>query len=176
MVQVVGSEGYYVQGMISENRLSSITPGMMLNGLDYDSGMSFMAEVKQISPYPIRESYSSANTSMYPFIAYIEDGEGLSDYSEVELTPADDGESASGNGIYINKPFVRMEDGHYYVMIADEDGRLKKQVIQVSGMLYGEYYKTTSGITSDDMIAFPYGKNAREGAMTEEGSLDQLYQ
>lgn len=31
------------------------------------------------------------------------------------------------------------------------------------------------GITSDDLIAFPYGKDVKEGAKTKEVSLNDMY-
>ena len=31
------------------------------------------------------------------------------------------------------------------------------------------------GLSADDLIAFPYGKDVKEGAKTKEVTLDQMY-
>lgn len=176
LIQVVSSEGLYVKGTLSESLLDELQPGQKLSGYSYESGVSFVAEIKEISPYPSGSSYQSANASMYPFIAQIEDDSGLSNYSWVELTPMDQDETGEGSSVLINRPFVRSEDGKYYVMKEDENGTLVKQNVTVTGMLYGEYYRIAAGLSTSDRIAFPYGKNVVEGAKTTDGSLDQLYQ
>lgn len=35
--------------------------------------------------------------------------------------------------------------------------------------------RSQAGLSMDDKITFPYGKDVREGAKTEEGTLDDLY-
>ena len=67
------------------------------------------------------------------------------------------------------------EDGQYYVMIDDGEGRLKKQVVEISRILYGSVYEISAGLTWNDKIAFPYGKNVVEGAKTEDGTYEDLY-
>ena len=49
-------------------------------------------------------------------------------------------------------------------MIADENNRLKKQYVVIGRTVYGSAVEIKSGLTEDDRIAFPYGKNAVEGA------------
>lgn len=176
LIQVVSSEGLYVKGTLSEALLDELQPGQKLSGYSYENGVSFVAEIKEISPYPSGNSYQSANASMYPFIAHIEDDSGLSNYSWVELTPMEQDETGEGSSVLINRPFVRSEDGKYYVMKEDENGTLIKQPVTVTGMIYGEYYRIASGLSTSDRIAFPYGKNVVEGAKTTDGSLQQLYQ
>ena len=174
LIQVVSSEGLYIQGTISELRLDELQVGDKLNGFSYDTGVSFTAEVREISPYPI-ESYQEGNASVYPFTAYIENAEGLNNYSYAELTIADGNGSNNATGITLEKPFVRTENGQYYVMIDDGNGKLKKQIVEISGMLYGSVYKISSGLTVEDKIAFPYGKNVAEGTKTEDGTMQDLY-
>ena len=41
--------------------------------------------------------------------------------------------------------------------------------------LWGSYTEILSGLTVDDLIAFPYGKNVKQGAPTEEGDVSSLY-
>ena len=60
------------------------------------------------------------------------------------------------------------ESGKNYVYLQGEDGLLKKQYVKVGKSLWGYYLEITSGVTLQDKIAFPYGKNVSEGAPTNE--------
>lgn len=174
LIQVVSSEGLYVQGTVSEYKMNKLKVGATLSGYSYDNGVSFTAEVREISPYPSDNGQDGANASSYPFTAYIADASGLSNNSWAELTLLDEGDG-QGQGIYLEKPFVRTENGQYYVMKDDGTGHLTKQIVQVGGIQYGSSYQITGGLSMDDKITFPYGKDVREGAKTEEGTLDDLY-
>ena len=173
LIQVVSSEGLYVQGTVSESQMNKLKVGATLSGYSYDNGVSFTAEVREISPYPSDNGQDGANASSYPFTAYIADASGLSNNSWAELTLLDEGDG-QGQGIYLEKPFVRTENGQYYVMKDDGTGHLTKQIVQVGGIQYGSSYQITGGLSMDDKITFPYGKDVREGAKTEEGTLDDL--
>ena len=173
LIQVVSSEGLYVQGTVSESKMNKLKVGATLSGYSYDNGVSFTAEVREISPYPSDNGQDGANASSYPFTAYIADASGLSNNSWAELTLLDEGDG-QGQGIYLEKPFVRTENGQYYVMKDDGTGHLTKQIVQVGGIQYGSSYQITGGLSMDDKITFPYGKDVREGAKTEEGTLDDL--
>lgn len=174
LIQVVSSEGLYVQGTVSESKMNKLKVGATLSGYSYDNGVSFTAEVREISPYPSDNGQDGANASSYPFTAYIADASGLSNNSWAELMLLDEGDG-QGQGIYLEKPFVRTENGQYYVMKDDGTGHLTKQIVQVGGIQYGSSYQITGGLSMDDKITFPYGKDVREGAKTEEGTLDDLY-
>lgn len=174
LIQVVSSEGLYVQGTVSESKMNKLKVGATLSGYSYDNGVSFTAEVREISPYPSDNGQDGANASSYPFTAYIADASGLSNNSWAELTLLDEGDG-QGQGIYLEKPFVRTENGQYYVMKDDGTGHLTKQIVQVGGIQYGSSYQITGGLSMDDKITFPYGKDVREGAKTEESTLDDLY-
>ena len=174
LIQVVSSEGLYVQGTVSESKMNKLKVGATLSGYSYDNGVSFTAEVREISPYPSDNGQDGANASSYPFTAYIADASGLSNNSWAELTLLDEGDGQR-QGIYLEKPFVRTENGQYYVMKDDGTGHLTKQIVQVGGIQYGSSYQITGGLSMDDKITFPYGKDVREGAKTEEGTLDDLY-
>ena len=174
LIQVVSSEGLYVKGTVSESKMNKLKVGATLSGYSYDNGVSFTAEVREISPYPSDNGQDGANASSYPFTAYIADASGLSNNSWAELTLLDEGDG-QGQGIYLEKPFVRTENGQYYVMKDDGTGHLTKQIVQVGGIQYGSSYQITGGLSMDDKITFPYGKDVREGAKTEEGTLDDLY-
>lgn len=81
----------------------------------------------------------------------------------------------SSQALYIPKAYVREDNGEYYVFIADEKGRLKKQVIDAGATLYGYYQEIRSGLTAEDLIAFPYGKAVKEGVKTKETDSPAMY-
>ena len=99
---------------------------------------------------------------------------------EVSLTKpedyeGDDEEDDNTDPIYLYKAFVVSEGPNRYVYMEDEDGKLKKQKIEVSGQ-EPETYIVTGGITRKDFIAFPFGDAIREGANVFEGDIDDLYE
>ena len=175
MIFVSGSEGLYVTGSVSEMQLDQVKEGTILSGFAYENGVSFTAEVREVSPYPSnQQEYGPSNVSMYPFTAYIEQAEGLKNNSWADLT-IDNVNDMEGGNVVIDKAFVRSENGKYYVMIDNGKGRLKKQPVTVSKVVWGYAYEITEGLSMEDKIAFPYGKNVKEGSKTEAGTSEDLF-
>ena len=79
-----------------------------------------------------------------------------------------------GSSFYLYKAFVLDENGHKYVYKEGENGTLVKQELLV-GKTSTESCEILSGVSMSDWIAFPYGKNVKEGAKTKHGTVDQLY-
>lgn len=169
-------DGLYVKGTISELLLDEVSVGTIVTANSWETGMSFEATITEILDYPVEgDSWGEGNpnVSYYQYVAYIEDSSGLKNGESVDLT-IDTGQSESEeDGIYIEKAYVREEDGKSYCMIADEDGFLKKQYVTTGKTIYGEAIEIKSGLTESDLIAFPYGKNAVEGAAVTE--TDSFY-
>ena len=179
---VAGSEGLYVKGTVSELKLDSVKEGDKVDIMSYESGIMCEATIKDISPYPADNyyDYSNANVSGYPFTAYIASGgDELQNNEYVQITinqqPGEDEMMQGQDTISLSKAFIREEDGVKYVFLRGEDGRLKRQEIRTGRIFWGDTYEIKSGITSEDWIAFPYGKNVKEGARTKEGTINQLY-
>ena len=173
-ILVTSDSGLYVQGTLSESDLGKVKVGSMISGYSYESYTSFTAEITEISKYPTTsQSYWSSdmnpNASSYPFLAYIENADGLSDYEYAELKIEEDA-STSADSIYIDKMYIRKENGQSYVYIKGEDGLLKKQYVRTGKTLYGSTIEIKEGLSIDDAIAFPYGKNVKEGAKTKVAS------
>ena len=55
------------------------------------------------------------------------------------------------------------------------DGKLEKRFVQTGKSLWGSYMEILSGLSEEDMVAFPYGKNVKPGAVAQEGDLSDLY-
>ena len=136
----------------------------------------YQAEITEISQYPSESSSGgyygegNPNVSNYPFTAYIKDAAGLSngEYVDLSITPVSTGEEM--NSIYIEKAYVREENGQSYVLKVGEDDRLVKQYVQTGKTLYGSSIEIKAGISEADRIAFPYGKTAKEGIKAVESS------
>ena len=70
---------------------------------------------------------------------------------------------------------MQMENN--WKVMKEENGKLKKQVVQIGSIAYGEYMEILDGITMDDYLAFPYGKNVKEGKSVQisDGSEGGAY-
>lgn len=168
---VSGDEGLYVSGTISELSLGDVTVGTVVTANSWESGMSFEATITEISDYPVSGNSwgeGNPNVSYYACTAYIEDSTGLRNGEYVDLMISTG--SGSQGGIFLEKAYVREENGRPYCMIADENGRLKKQYVVTGRTVYGSAVEIKSGLSEDDLIAFPYGKDVVEGAFTTQES------
>ena len=56
----------------------------------------------------------------------------------------------------------------------NSENRLEKREVIVGKMMHG-LLEIRSGITMDDRVAFPYGKEVKEGNLTKESSTEELY-
>lgn len=168
---VTGDDGLYVSGTISELLLEDVTIGTVVTANSWESGMTFDATITEISDYPVNGNSwgeGNPNVSYYSYTAYIEDSSALRNGEYVDLTISTN-QSETG-GLFIEKAYVREEDGKSYCMIADENGRLKKQYVVTGRTVYGSAIEIKSGLTEEDLIAFPYGKSAVEGVTVTEAS------
>lgn len=168
---VTGDEGLFVRGTISELSLDKVNVGTVITANSWESGMSFEATITEISDYPVSSNSwgeGNPNVSYYQFTAYIEDSSALKNGEYVDLTISTS--SSQEGGIFIEKAYVREENGKSYCMIADENGRLKKQYVETGRTVYGSAVEIKSGLLEEDLIAFPYGKDVVEGATTTEES------
>ena len=177
LLKVKSEDGYYVVGAVSELMLDTVKEGTKLSCTSYTSGQ-FEAEIMDVSEYPVDSSNyygdNNPNVSYYAFTAVVDDKSlqfDTPDYVMVELQ-----NSAADNGsMVLSKAFVKSENGKNYVY-KDDNGILKKQEIRVGATVDGGYdIIIKGGISSDDKLAFPYGKDVVEGAKTNEVTLDYMY-
>ncbi len=175
LLTVAGSEGLYVKGSLSELQLGEVEVGQKVYANCWESGQNVEASITEISTYPDENSSAwggdgNPNVSYYPYIAYIENTEGLRNGEYVELTMTATGGEAYEDKIYLDKAYIRDEDGKKYVMKADEDNRLVKQYVKTGKTIWGAYVEIVKGVTKEDRIAFPYGKSAKEGVKVKDES------
>ena len=60
-------------------------------------------------------------------------------------------------------------------VLQDADGLLEKRYVVTGKSLWGSYTEILSGLTPEDLIAFPYGKHVKVGAPAVESDLSTLY-
>ena len=183
-IVVKAADGMYVKTSISEMELDSVKVGGTIKCVSSDTGDEYTAEVKEISDFPTADSSnggdtSNPNSSYYPIVAFIKDADGLSPGGSVEVSYSSKSMgTANKNAVYLQKAYIRTEDKKSYVYLRDKKTkRLKKQYITVGKTMNGQYIEIVSGVTEDDNIAFPYGKNLREGVKTKisEDDSEMIY-
>ena len=183
-IVVKAADGMYVKTSISEMELDSVKVGGTIKCVSSDTGDEYTAEVKEISDFPTADSSnggdaSNPNSSYYPIVAFIKDADGLSPGGSVEVSYSSKSMgTANENAVYLQKAYIRTEDKKSYVYLRDKKTkRLKKQYITIGKTMNGQYIEIVSGVTEDDNIAFPYGKNLREGVKTKisEDDSEMIY-
>ena len=174
LIKVSGEEGFYVTGAVSETALGKVETGMTVTVTSWNMGMSYEATITSISSSPFSGNYYSSNPNMsyYPFTAVISGDADLSNGEGVDLSMDGFTSSYDPNAIFLSQAFVREEGTRYYVYKKGEDGRLTKQYVEAGKVMYGSI-EIRSGLDMDDEIAFPYGRDVKEGARTEQA--DTLY-
>ena len=179
-LKVKSKDGFYVTGTVSELMRDQMQEGALLQCTSYDSG-SFEAKVLNVSDYPVESSSyfsyggdSNPNVSYYTFNAEITD-RSLQFTDQDYVTISLKSNKLSKGSLVVMKAFIRTENGTSYVY-KDVKGTLKKQQVTVGSIVNSGYYAiVTSGLKSDDLLAFPYGNTVQEGAKTKEVTLDDMY-
>ena len=170
LISVSSGNGYQIMSTLTELQLGTVKVGDEISVSMWSNGQTYPGRIVRISPYPTGDNmgYSyNPNPSNYIFIADLE--------CEDELQPWDGGEiqflsdQQGSKGMFaLEACFVREEGGRNYVLKAGDDGRLEKQYVEVGRILYGGWsVEIISGLGMEDYIAFPYGKNAVEGARAD---------
>ncbi len=176
MLKVTGGGGFYVEGSVSELQLGNVALGQKVDVRSWDTGMNYEGTIVEIAQFPMEnENYyygGNQNVSYYPYKVFIDESAQLQDGFYVSMILR--GSEGQG-GLYVDNAFLRSEGASSYVYVRGETGLLEKRTVQVGGSLWGSYTEIRSGLTAEDYIAFPYGKLVKEGAPTQEGTWDDLY-
>lgn len=170
-IEISGSEGMYIKGSISELLLDQIEVGQEITASSWDTGQEYTAEITEISEYPLDTRMygeGNPNVSYYSFMAYIQDPGELSNGDYLDISIMQSSSEMDMNSLYIEKAYVRNEDGKSYVLKAGEDNRLVKQYVETGKTVYGSSIEIKSGLSESDRIAFPYGKTAKEGIKVKD--------
>lgn len=180
LVEVSGDMGgSVVQGSISELNLDSVTIGTEISAIDYETGMTYFGTISEISDIPQTNSdyyygYGNPNSSYYPFKANLQDAGDLAinSYLDLSITPTSQN---TEQPVIIQKAYVREENGNNYVMVANENNRLEKRYVKTGAIIYGSEITIKSGLSLEDRIAFPYGKNVKEGVKIIDSDMSTMW-
>lgn len=179
VIELSGGGGYYVTGTLSEMELGSVKVGDTVSISSWMTGAACEGTIVSIDDYPTTSGNSwgdgNRNVSYYPFKVFVEEDAGLqaNDYVDIQYQKA--GTQEQGSSLYLQSWFIRTDNGKSYVMVRNEDGRLEQRWVQTGRDLWGSYTQIRGGLTTDDYLAFPYGRDVVEGARTVEAAADELY-
>ena len=176
ILKVSGGGGFYVQGSISELEKAKLQIGQEVTINDWKTGMTHIGTVQSVGDFPsTQDGWNGAgnpNASFYPFTVFID---GDADLQEGRYVSVMYSTATSEHGIYLQNPFLRTEQGRSYVYVMGADGRLEQRFVKTGKALWGSYTEILSGLSEEDMVAFPYGKHVKAGAITLEGEMSDLY-
>ena len=180
VVELSGGGGYYVSGTLSEMDLGSVKVGDTVQISSWRTGAFCEGKIVSIDDYPTQNSNNwgdgNRNASYYPFKIFVEEDANLepNDYVDIQYQKVST-QQQTGSSLYLESMFIREDNGKSYVMVRNEDGRLEQRWVQTGRDLWGSYTQIRGGLTIDDYVAFPYGRDVVEGAHTQEATTDQLY-
>ena len=179
VVELSGGGGYYVTGTLSEMDLGSVQVGDTVQISSWRTGVSCEGEIVSIDDYPTQNGSNSgdgnSNVSYYPFKVFVSEDANLQPNDYVEMQYQKTAEADSADSLYLESFFLRSENGKSYVMVRGENDKLEKRWVQTGRDLWGSYTQIRGGLTLEDYVAFPYGRDVVEGAHTQEATADQLY-
>ena len=175
-LKVSGGGGFYIQGSVSELEKENMTIGQEVTVNDWNTGMVYTGTVQSVGDFPITGSgwngIGNPNASYYPFTVFVAEEANLEAgrYVSIQYSTA-----GSAHGVYLQNPFLRTEQGKTFVYVLGENGRLEKRFVKTGKALWGSYMEILEGLSAEDKVAFPYGKNIKPGVPAVEGDLSKLY-
>jgi multidrug efflux pump subunit AcrA (membrane-fusion protein) len=168
---VSSGDAYLVQTTVGEMQRDTLQLGdtltvtALMTGNTYEATITFIGD----TPYDSQNYYSSSqdpNSTSYLIRASIPAGADIDLAMESWIQITFPGDTASG--YYLPEMMVRRQDGASYVYKMGENGTLVKQPVKTGRSLYGYQIMILDGLSRDDYIAFPYGKQVAEGARCQQ--------
>ncbi len=176
LIKVSGGGGFFVEGSVSELEKDKLQLGQEVTINDWNTGMTYTGEVRSIGDFPSGDDnwngVGNPNATYYPFRVFISGEADLRADQHVSVMYSTAG---SEHGVYVENPFIRTEDGRSFVFVRGEQDKLEKRYVTVGKSLWGSYKEILNGLQETDFLAFPYGKDVKEGAPTVEGDISTLY-
>lgn len=176
VIRISSGGGFFVDIMIGELSLNKVNPGDTVMVSALESGKVCEGTITKISDVPAQNGMyyyeGNTNTSYYAATVSVSGEEDLKEGDYVSVSVS--GEPAAMDTFILENMFLIQEKGHTYVY-ADKNGKLEKREIKTGQNMYGYSTQIKEGLTLDDMIAFPYGKQVKEGAPTKAADVSELY-
>ena len=177
-IVVSAGGGYYVTGSIGELARDSLGVGDTVTVYSWMDGGMYDGTVTEIGDYPASDNNywggGNPNVSYYPMTVAIGDDASLreGDYVSIQYSTGGGGSA----GVYLEAPFVLYENSKSYVYIENADGKLEKREVRTGRIMWGSSVQILSGLEDVEYIAFPYGKDVKNGAQAVEAELSALYE
>ncbi len=169
--------GFYIECFVSELEKDKLVVGQEVTVNDWNTGMEYTGTIETLGDFPNPDGYfngmGNPNATYYPFLVFVD---GSADLQEGRYVSVMYSAGSAQNGIYLQNPFLRTEQGRSFVFVQGADGLLEKRYVTTGKGLWGSYTEILEGLTESDLIAFPYGKDVREGVPTQEGDHSTLYE
>ena len=176
IIKVSGGGGFYVEGSVSELEKDNLKIGQSVTVNDWNTGNTYDGQVVSIGDFPTDSGgwngTGNPNASYYPFQVFIDGSADLQEGNYVSITYS---AAQAQNGVYLENAFLRTDDGEAYVYVRGTHDKLEKRYVTTGKSLWGSYTEIRSGLSAEDYVAFPYGKNVKAGAPTQEGDTSSLY-
>lgn len=176
ILKVSGGGGFLIQGSVSELDRDELQIGQEVTINDWDSGGMYSGTIQSVQDFPTTSnswsSMSNPNVTYYPFLVFVDESADLraGSYVSIQYSSAE-----SSNTLYLQNAFLRKEDGKSFVLVKGADGRLEKRFVTTGKTLWGSNTEIRSGLSMEDSVAFPYGKNVKPGVKTVDGDYSTLY-
>ena len=187
---ILATGDYQVKGTVNEQNRGMITEGQpVIVRSRVDEELTWTGTITKIdtentitnnNDYYSDSGDETTTSSKYPFYVALDSMEGLilGQHVYIEL---DMGQQPTKEGVWLYSYYLVMDDGDPYVWAANGKDKLEKRVVEL-----GEYdenmdqYEIKSGLTEDDLIAFPMpGLYEGVAAVTNADEVDYdspLYQ
>ena len=182
-IQVSEGGSFYVSIRLGEYDLDRYELGSLVTISSWmNYGYTTTGSLVAISNEPVQDDYyyygGNSDVSVYEATIIVPSEAKLQEGEWVGVSFASDRSGESGS-LYLESAYIREENGRSYVYRRNVEGLLEKTYIQTGTVMWG-YTAVLSGLTEEDWIAFPYGKDVVDGAPTyeEESELyfdDMLY-
>ena len=178
VVEVSAGGGYYVTGTVSELQLDTVKVGQTVTISSRMNGSTCTGEIVEISTYPADNASSwgggNPNVSYSPYKVFVSEDQQLQEGESVSISYQAVSDS-DGSSLYLENMYVRTENGKSYVMVRGENGRLEQRWVQTGKVVWDSYTQIRGGLTQEDYVAFPYGRDVVSGAKTEESTVAVQY-
>lgn len=171
---VSGGGCYYVKFDIGEYDRDLYPVGSEVQIQSWTTGESLTGVIESIAQTPSSGQYwgsGNPNVTLYQATVSVSGDAMLTvnDYVSVQLQGA-----GSDSALYLENMYIRSDSTGSYIMKEDENGKLVKTYVRTGGTLWNSYTAVYDGLSEEDWIAFPYGKQVKEGAKTvhdEDGNV-----
>ncbi|MBO4407470.1 MAG: hypothetical protein J5849_07190 [Clostridia bacterium] len=178
LLEVSAGGGYYIRCTMNEMERDALFVGSTVNVTSWMNGVSCSGEVVEIGDYPTNNEYSyssgNQNVSYYPFTVFVSGDEALREYDYVSVTYQS--RAGTTGTFFLQNEFIRTDGSRSYCFVRGADGLLEERTIRTGRDLWGSYTEIRGGLTMEDFVAFPYGKNVVSGAKTEEAEAQSFYE